>query len=261
MRFLPLLALLPLPVAAAGDLGWDVQVSATSKFAPVEFRAQLVNVTNANVAFRAEGERPAVELILEADGKAAVRKPLPKQAVVSKGPSRLAPRQFGWYVSGDVRHAFGRLQPGRYTLRATLGGVVSAPTAFEVVDTSLEDAKKAWNAPEGIEFRVKEEGVGILANHRKQPIQLWSYGDLEPLQALVMVQQWTGRGWTASPGGYCGTGLVEVTIAPGAEKRVALPPIPDGIVRVAVSCSQGNGDKTVPIEAVTEPFLVDTFKG
>jgi len=265
-RILPLLALLPLPLAAADDLGWHVQVASCSKYAAVEFQAQLRNVTNGKIAFKGEGDRPAAELILESAGKAPVRKPLPRDAVAYRGPDELAPGQYGWYVSCDLRLAFGRLAPGRYTLRAVFGDIASEPAAFEVSDTSVEEAKKNWAAPEGIEFRVADKDggkVGILVNRRKTPLALLAYAGAQgaPLQALVTAQQWTGRAWTGFVGGFCGTGLEEVTIAPGAEREIALPSFPDGILRLAVSCHERAGEETKAIEAVTEPFLVDTFKG
>ncbi|MCK6459238.1 MAG: hypothetical protein L6Q95_05010 [Planctomycetes bacterium] len=263
MRFLPLLALLPLPLAAAADLEWHVQVPPASKYAAVEFVAQLRNASAGKAAFGAEGDRPALELILETGGKPAARRPLPKEAVAYKGPAEVEPGGYAWYVTGDLRRAFGRLAPGRYALRVSLGGVSSDPAAFEVIDTSLEEARKAWKAPEGIEFRVKAPGVGVLLNRRKTAIALWAYGDRkdEPLSALVTAQQWTGREWTRFPGGFCGTGLREIAIAPGGEREVALPELPDGIVRLAVSCFERKGDGAEATEAVTEPFLVDTFKG
>ncbi len=265
-RMLPLLALLPLPLAEADDLGWHVQVASCSKYAAVEFQAQLRNVTTAKVEFKAEGDRPTAELILEPEGKPAVRKPLPKDAAAYKGPSELEPGQYGWYVSGDLRRAFGRLAPGRYALRGVFGDLVSEPAAFEVIDTSVEEATKNWVAPEGVEFRVADKDgarVGVLANKRKTPLALLAYRGAAgaPLQALVTAQQWTGRAWTGWVGGFCGTGLEEVTLAPGAEREIALPPFPDGILRLAVSCHERKGEETEPIEASTEPFLVDTFKG
>jgi len=259
-RILPLLALLPLPLAAADDLGWHVQVVTTSKYAPVEFQAQLRNVTQGKIAFASEGDQPAVELILEPEGKPAVRKPLPKEAVAYKGPAELEPSQYGWYVGGDLRLGFGRLAPGRYTLRAALKGVVSEPAAFEIVDTSVEEAKKNSVAPEGVELRMKD-GKAILVNRKKTPIFLLAYGDRKPLDALAMPQQWTGRAWTGPGGLFCGTGLSEVQIAPGEEREVTLPPLPDGILRIGVSCYERKGDANEAIEAVSEPFLVDTFKG
>jgi hypothetical protein len=264
MRFLPLLALLPLPLAAADDLEWHVQASTVSKYAPVEFQAQLRNVSTGKVAFKAEGDRPDLELILEPEGKPALRKPLPKGAVAYKGPEELAAGQYAWYVGGDLRHAFGRLAPGRYSVRVSLGGTTSAPAAFEVVDTSVEEARKAWEAPAGIEFRVKAPGVGVLVNRRKVAIGIWAYGGDRkdrPLDAMVTPQQWTGRAWTRFAGGFCGTGLEEVTIAPGGEREVALPAPPDGILRMSVSCFERKGEKVEAIEAVTEPLLVDEFKG
>ena len=260
--FLPLLALLPLPPAAAGDLGWHVQVSTTSKYAPVEFQAQLMNVTKGKIAFKADGDRPAMDLILEAEGKPPVRKPLPKDVTAYKGPNELEPSQAGWYVTGDLRRAFGRLAPGRYTFRAAIAESVSEPATFEVVDTSVEEARKNWTAPEGIEFRVKD-GKGVLVNRRKTPLQLLAYAGQKdaPLNALVTAQQWTGRAWTGFLGGFCGTGLQEVTIQPGEQREIALPPFPDGILRLAVSCYERKGEGQEAIEAVSEPFLVDTFKG
>jgi len=263
MRYLPLLALLPLPLAAADDLAWDVQVATVSKYAPVEFSAQYRNYSKKNATFEANGERPALELILEPEGKPPVRKPLPKEAMVDKGPKELQPSQYGWYVKGDLRHAFGRLLPGKYTLRVSLGAQVSKPAAFEVIDTSLEEAKKAWKSADGIELRVKAPGVGVIVNRRKTRIRLWAYGGDRkdrPLDALVTVQQWTGHAWQEPAGGFCGTGLGEVTIEPGGEREIALPPLPDGILRVAVACFERKGDKTSTIEVFTEPFLVDTFK-
>jgi hypothetical protein len=264
MRLLPLLALLPLPLAAAGDLEWHVQAATASKYAPVEFQAQLRNVSPGKVAFEAADERPALELILEPEGKPPARKPLPKGAVAYKGPKELAPGSYAWYVSGDLRLAFGRLAPGRYALRVALGGALSAAAAFEVVDTSVEEARKSWKAPEGVEFRVKAPGVGVLANRRKVAIGTWAYGGDRkdrPLEAMVIAQQWTGRAWTAFGGGFCGTGLEDVAIPPGGEREIALPAMPDGILRLSVSCFERKGEGMEPIEAVTEPFLVDTFKG
>jgi len=165
-------------------------------------------------------------------------------------------------VSADLRRAFGRLPPGKYTLRVS-AGALSGPAAFEVIDTSLEEAKKAWKGPEGIELRVKAPGVGVLVNRRKTAIGLWAYGGEQkgkPLDAMATAQQWTGRAFEAFAGGFCGTGLEEVTIAPGAEREIALPSMPDGILRLSVPCFLRNGDQTTPVEAVTEPFLVDTFK-
>ncbi|HEX5135367.1 MAG TPA: hypothetical protein VFY93_00210 [Planctomycetota bacterium] len=262
MRYLPLLALLPLPLAAADDLTWHVQVATVSKYAPVEFSAQLRNVSKGSLAFEAEGERPALELILEQEGKPAARKPLPKEAVAYKGPKELPPSEYAWFVSGDLRHAFGRLPPGKYTLRVS-GGGTSEPASFEVLDTSLEEAKKAWKGPEGVEFRVKAPGVGVLVNRRKTPIGLWAYGGDrkdQPLDAMATAQQWTGRAFEAFAGGFCGTGLEEVTVAPGGEREIALPALPDGILRLFVPCFERRGEKAVQIEALTEPFLVDTFK-
>jgi hypothetical protein len=255
---LPLLALLPLPAALAGDLGWHVQVVTTSKYAPVEFVAQLRNVTKGKIAFKAEGERPAIELILQRGKALPVRKPLPEETSVYKGPAELEPSQAGWYASGDLRLAFGRLEPGSYTLCAALEGLVSEAAEFEVIDTSVEEARKHWTAPEGIEFRIKD-GKGVLVNLRKTSIRLLAYGDRKdaPLDTLATAQQWTGRAWTRFPGGFCGTGLVEVTIAPGEQREIALPVFPDGILRFAVPCSSGEE----AIEAVSEPFLVDDFKG
>jgi hypothetical protein len=264
LRFLPLLALLPLPLAAAADLEWHVQVVSGSKYAPLEFVAQLRNVGKEKVTFKAEGDRPAVELLLEAAGKEPIRKPLPKEVAVYKGPSVLEMGQYGWYATGDLRRAFGRLAPGRYALRVSLGGVVSAAAEFEVIDTSVEEARKAWTAPEGIEFRVKAPGVGVLTNRRKEPIGVWAYGGDRkdrPLDAMVTAQQWTGRAWQRFGGGFCGTGLEEVTLAPGAEREVSLPAMPDGILRLSVSCFERKGDKVSAIEAVSEPMLVDTFEG
>ena len=261
-KILPLLALLSLPAAAADDFRWQVQVSTVSKYAPVEFVAQLRNDTKAKLPFQAAGDRPAAELILEAEGKPAVRKPLPKEAVAYKGPAEVEPSQYAWYVSGDLRHAFGRLGPGRYTLRVAAHGVVTEPAAFEVIDTSVEEARKDAAAIEGIEFRVKGK-VGILRNRRKTPFAVLAYGDRkgEPLHAMVVVDQWAGprRGWTGPRGLFCGTGLEEVTIAPGEEREIALPDFPDGILRLSVSCCEGEGDAKKPLDAVTEPFLVDTF--
>lgn len=256
MRLLPILALLTLPAAAADDLGWHVQVATCSRFAPVEFVAMLRNVTTGKVAFQADGERPAVELVLEPEGKPAVRKPLPKDVVAWKGAAELEPGQYGWYLSGDLRRAFGRLPPGRYTLRVG----TSLPAAFEVIDTTIEEARKNWSAPEGIELRI-EKGVGVLVNRRKTAIALLAYGDRTPLDGLVTVQQWTGRAWTRTPGGFCGTGLSEVTIPAGARREIALPVLPDGIVRVSLPCFERKGDAAEAIEAVSEPLLVDTFEG
>jgi hypothetical protein len=261
---LPLLALLPLPLAAAADLEWHVQALPVSKYAPVEFQAQLRNVSAGKIPFKALGERPALELILEPEGKPAARQPLPKEAVAYKGAAELEAGQYAWYVSGDLRHAFGRLAPGRYALRVSLGPAVSAPAAFEVIDTSVEEARKSWTAPEGIELRVKEPGVGVLVNRRKTAIGLWAYGDRKdrPLDAMATAQQWTGRAWTRFAGGFCGTGLVEITIEPGGEREVALPAEPpDGILRHSVPCFEKKGEAVESIEAVSEPFLVDNFKG
>jgi hypothetical protein len=259
-KILPLLALLPLPAAAAGDLGWHVQVVTTSKYAPVEFQAQLLNVTKGNIKVKAEGDKPLIDLILEPEGKPPVRKPLPKETSAFKGPPELQPSQALWYVTGDLRLAFGRLAPGRYTLRAAIGDRVSEPAPFEIVDTSAEEAKKNSVAPEGVDLRVKD-GKALLVNRRKTPIFLLAYGDREPLDALAMAQQWTGRAWTGPQGLFCGTGLSEVKIVPGEEREVTLPPLPDGILRIGVSCYERKGDGTEAIEAVSEPFLVDTFKG
>lgn len=264
LRFLPLLALLPLPTAAAADLEWHAQVLTASKHAPVQFHAQLRNVSKAAIAFNVEGARPKAELILEPEGKEAVRKPLPKEATAYKGAEQVEPGAFAWYVSGDLRHAFGRLAPGRYALRVSIGQQVSPPAAFEVIDTTVEDARKASKAPEGIEFRVKEPFKGVVVNRRKVPIGIWAYGGDRkdrPLDAMVTAQQWTGREWARAGGGFCGTGLEEVMIAPGAEREVALPAPPDGIQRLSVSCFEREGEKVSAVEALTEPFLVDTFGG
>jgi hypothetical protein len=229
-----------------------VQVVSCSKYAPEEFAAQLRNVTTGKIAFKAEGDRLAVDLILEPEGKPAVRKPLPKEASCWKGPAELEPGAYGWYLGGDLRHAFGRLPPGRYKLRVAN----SEPAAFEVIDTSVEEARKNWTAPEGVEFRVAD-GVGVLVNRRKTPIAVYAYGVRQPLDALVTAQQWTGRAWGRFPGGFCGTGLQEVTIPAGGQRELALPALPDGILRLAVSCH--DAERKTPIEAVTEPFLVDMF--
>jgi hypothetical protein len=256
MRVLPLLALLSLPVAAADDLGWTVGVVSCSKYAPVEFSALLRNVTAAKVPFKPDGDRPAIELVLTPEGKSAVRKPLPKEAICTKGPAEIEPGAFAWHVAGDLRRAFGRLPPGRYTLRAG----DSEAAAFEVIDTSVEEARKNWKAPEGIELRVAD-GALVLVNRRKTPIVVPSYGDRDPLDTLATPQQWNGRAWTRFVGGFCGTGLVDVTIPAGGQRSLALPPLPDGILQVSVSCSERKGDAAEWFEAVTEPFLVDTFGG
>ena len=130
MRLLPLLALLSLPVSAADDLGWHVQVVTCSQYAPVEFVAQLRNISRRNVPFKPEGDRPGIELVLEPEGKPAIRKPLPKEATCTKGAEELPPGAFGWYLAGDLRRAFGRLAPGRYNLRVA----GCEPAAFEVIE-------------------------------------------------------------------------------------------------------------------------------
>jgi hypothetical protein len=257
MRILPLLALLPLPLAPT--LTWHVQVASCSKYAPVEFQAQLLNASKEKMEFRAEGDRPQVELILEPEGKPPVRKPLPKEANAYKGPAELEPSQAAWFLRGDLRRAFGRLPPGRYSLRAAHGENVSAPAAFEVLDTSIEEARKNSAGVEGIEFQVAG-GVGVLVNRRARPLALLAYGKKTPLDALVTAQQWTGRAWTRSPGLFCGTGLEEVVVAPGERREIALPPLPDGILRLAVSCVDRSPEGPVSVEALSDPILVDTFK-
>jgi hypothetical protein len=254
---LSLLALLPLLPAEAKDLEWHVQVVTASQYAPIEFVAQLRNPTAEKVAFPAKEERPGIVLTLETEGKPPVRKPLPKELAAYKGTAEVEPGQYAWYVSGDLRRAFGRLPPGRYTLR-----VGAAAAAFEILETSVEEARKNWTAPEGIDLLAKD-GKAILVNRRKTPISLYAYGDRadQPLDALTTAQQWTGRAWTRSPGGFCGTGLEEVVIPAGGRREIALLPLPDGILRLSVPCFERKGEEAVAIEALSEPFLVDTFPG
>jgi len=272
------LALLAAPARAEGPvngLQWDVQMErAFADVGALTVRAFLRNVAPGPLAYEAKGDRPPVELVLTPKGGKPVSKPLPAGFAVDRTRGALPRMQYAWFLTGDLREAFGKLPPGAYTVRLVHSAayktdaagfhaapVPSEPLAFEIVKTTLEDARKQCPATPGIAFRAVEKGkgrVGLLTNHGEKPLTLWAYAGApgQPLQALVATEVWNGRAWTGQAGGWCGTGLEEFVIAPGETREIALSPYADGILRFQLSCRDGKKDLTV----CSEPILVDTFK-
>jgi len=275
------LALLAAPARADGPapvngLQWDIQLDRTfSDVGALTVRAFLRNVAAGPLRYEAKGDRPPVELVLTPKGGKPVTKALPAGFAVDRSHGALPRIQYAWFLTGDLREAFGKLPPGTYTVRLVHSAayktdapgfqpapIPSEPLAFEVLKTTLDAARKQCPATPGIAFRAVEKGkgrVGLLTNHGEKPLKLWAYGDQgpgRPLQALVTTEVWNGRAWTGQAGGWCGTGLEEFTIAPGETREIALSPFADGILRFQLSCREGKKDLTV----CSEPILVDTWK-
>lgn len=253
------------PAAKNGvnGLRWSLQMGHEfSDFDSIEVRATLHNVSSKPLAFRSADKRPRITLILGPEGGKAVRKPLPADAPAYRGGSTLQPQAYAWLVITDLREVFGPLPPGRYVFRLELAAegyrverpgfkpapIRSGPVRLEVVATTLEDARKANRKAAGIDFKVQAKGktrVGVLTNRRTRSLVFWAYKGApgRPLSALVTLQSWTGRGWTGNAGGFCGTGLEPVTLAPGKSALLELPTHGKGIHRFVFDCAEQNTPK------------------
>jgi len=244
-------AVATLLLLAAPDFGWRLQLPAEhSAFAAIRVQATLLLAGKTPVA----APKLDIALELEPEGGKAIRKPLPKESMASPGPSPVTEGSYAWYVALDLRRAFGRLEPGKYTFRLIDTHFKCEPVRFEVVATTLDDARKSGGGPGAVRLEVRE-GKGTLVNGSKAPIRLLAYGENTPLSCLTGAEQWTGRKWYGGIGGYCGTGLQEVVIPAGESRAIELPPTDDGIVRYVLDVRTGEES----LRVVSEPVLVDTL--
>lgn len=204
--------------------------------------------------FTGGAKAPPLTLVLMPEGGKPIRRPLPPKITVTRS------QKTTWSVYGDLRHAFGRLKPGRYAFRLERPGAVSAPVKFVVIEATLAQALKTMPKQPGLAFTVnKGKGTAVLSSKRKADVSFYAYSPGAPgaLSALVTAEYWNGRAWVGQGGGFCGTGLVQVKLASGASHDILLPPVQDGIVRFHVSCRAGGKE----ISVASNPVLIDTFKG
>ncbi len=181
--------------------------------------------------------------------------------------------------SADLRRLFGRLKPGRYTVRLVLAGsaykikgvqnardVPSADVTFHVVKTTLADARQATKKAGDVRIEVipnkgKAPTLCNVTNTGNRPISISAYVGPkdQPLTCISFVhEKWTGRGFIqTSMGGWCGTGLGEVQIKPGESRQLAIISHTEGIGRFALSYSANGKSHTAYSDAV----LIDTFNG
>ncbi len=239
-------------VVAAPDFAWQLQLPPEhSVHAAIRVQATLLLSGKTPVA----APKLDIALLLQPEGGTPIRKPLPKDSNASVGPSPVPEGSYAWYVSLDLRRAFGRLEPGVYSFRIVDAAFPCEPVKFEVLATTIEDARKNGGGPGEVRLEVRD-GKGLLVNGSKGAIRLLAYGDRTPLSALVGTEQWTGRKWFGGIGGYCGTGLEEIEIAAGERCEVELPPSDDGIVRYVLSVRQGEAS----LQVASAPVLVDTLR-
>lgn len=267
-----LLITLALPAAAqdaiaaqhgVNGLRWVLQMGQEfSSLNSIEVRATLHNVSGKPLTFRSADKRPRITWILGPEGGKTVRKPLPAGAPVYRGGSTLQPQSYAWLVITDLREVFGPLSPGRYVVQIELAAegyrverpgfkalpIRSSPVKLEVFATTLEDARKANKKAVGVDLKVQAKGkerVGILTNRRARTLVFWAYKGApgRPLSAMVTLQSWTGRGWSGNAGGFCGTGLEQVTLAPGKSVELELPSHGKGIHRFVFDCAEQNTPK------------------
>ena len=181
--------------------------------------------------------------------------------------------------STDLRRLFGRLKPGRYTLRLVLPGsaykikgvqnasdIPSADVSFVVIKTTLADARQATKKAGDVKIEVipnkgKAPTLCRVTNTGNRTISVSAYVGPkdQPLTCISFVhEKWTGRGFIqTSMGGWCGTGLGEVQIKPGESRQLAIISHTEGIGRFKLSYSANGKSRTAYSDAV----LIDTFNG
>ena len=214
---------------------------------PVRVTISLVNVSTTET-LRVGGGEP--EILLTPEGKETRRWKLRPDGIALRAPQGLVePGQVALQASLDLRKVFGKLPAGRYSLQVVMPGAPSSETVtFEIVEASFEDAVKAHEPAEGLEFTVKE-GRGVLTNRRKEAIRFLAYGTggdgtkfVEPLPTLLHWERWHPKlGWIAVPMGYCGTGLGTFVLEPGKSCELELVPTDCGIFRYVLHCQADSG--------------------
>ena len=182
--------------------------------------------------------------------------------------------------STDLRRLFGRLAPGRYTVRLVLPGtaykikgvqsardVPSADVTFDVVKTTLAAARRAGQ-------KTSDVKIELIANQGKAPtfckvtntgnrtigITAYVFGPKDqPLTCIsFMHEKWTGRKFIQLwSGGWCGTGLGDVRIKPGESRKLEIISLTEGIGRFKLTYTASGKSRTAYSDAV----LIDTFNG
>lgn len=186
---------------------------------------------------------------------------------------------------------FGDLEPGEHVLRITLdiGAQVQRardahviaerlttalpPLRFEVIDRPVPE-KASARAHEIEIFRESDQDEmagrirGVLTNPLDVPLTIhadtgwnpsWSPTPEAPASMYNAIERWSDTGWLRDERvGYCGTGMGEVSIAPGESLPIALysPRVHDrspGVYRCVVTTSTSDGEQ---VEFVTPPIVV-----
>jgi len=258
--------------------GLSLQIWMEKEFAGIgalPFQVTLYNVSGAPMLYRLDGERPPLEFLLRRHGEKAERRvALPEKIdVIPVAAGRLPANGQAWIVRADLRRVFGPLEPGRYTVRVVHAAkgyrtdikgfapaeVSSTTHAFEIIETSLEEARKNSPGSKDVAMRVVEgkDGARIVrvTSLAKTPLNFFAYtvDGREPLSSLVLAQNWTGRSWAGGQGGFCGTGLAPVVLAPGQTRDLQAPQMHEGIVRLMLDFTDAAGK---PLRVQSEPFLL-----
>ena len=272
MRTLVLPALLAC-AALAGDPdpvksvnGLNLQAWMEAEFASVggaPVRVTLYNVSGDALLYRLDGDRPAIELRLTRKGEPTVRKPLPKDVQVHRPGGDTIPKGgHAWLFMVDLTDVFGALQPGAYALEVVHASkgyrtdakgfapaeIAAGKVAFEIIETSLDDARQKNPASKDVALRLVKlkDGTTVarMTNLGKGPLTFFAYtqeDEREPLSSLLVTESWTGRRWTGAVVGFCGTGLVRVTLHPGQTRDLMAPVLPAGIVRLTLEMTDPAG--------------------
>jgi hypothetical protein len=192
----------------------------------------------------------------------------------------------------DVTEHFGKLNPGVYVLRVSMntmtpllrarddyvindGLVIQLPPLrFEVVDHPVREQDSGELSSIALMPVTKADEIsarfrGLLTNTLDAPIMLkcdkrfdpsWSPTTESPAFVYNAIERWTESGWLRDEGvGYCGTGMGEVTVAPGEKLPIALysPRAYDrspGIYRCVVTAKTIDGEL---FEFVTKPVVIE----
>jgi hypothetical protein len=220
---------------------------------------------------------PKIDFVLTGQNKKPVRREMKDLRLQSATPQK------GGSVfrfSTDLRRQFGRLEPGRYTFRLVLpgshyklkgaqdaGDIPSADMTFDVVKTTLADAKQAAKATPDVKIEFiagkgKAPTLCKVTNTGNRSIVIMAYvggPKDQPLTCISFVhEKWTGKGFLQhSMGGWCGTGLGDIQIKPGESRKLRINSYTEGIGRFKLAYTANGKNRT----AYSDAFLIDTFNG
>jgi hypothetical protein len=196
-------------------------------------------------------------LILEREGAEPRTATLGKTQVSheSRSPKAAAGEVLASF-SFDLRAVFPSIAAGRHRLRAEFGkGLRSETVPFGIAETTLAEAEKSAKPVEGVAFAVAD-GRGTVTNRRRSAVRLPAYVPpaATPLSVPFQFDRWhPARGWIPIPIGWCGTGLGEARIEPGASLEVDLAATARrGILRMRLTLRDGDER----FEICSNPVLV-----